>query len=119
MEDGRSVQIDAAFSISYPVVGIMDIRQNVRVRQHHALRSASRAAGVDHCQNRFRVVTDFRSVIIWFRQWFFVNHQLPPGMTTRRSQRGMPHQPERGCVGEYVINLHDRQSCIDRDDDDT
>src|SRR5216684_1844233 len=67
MEDRRCVQIYATFSILHPIVEIVRVRQNVRVRQHHALRFASRAAGVDHCQNRFRVVTDLWRGIIWLR----------------------------------------------------
>src|ERR1700686_4773395 len=41
------MQIDAAFSVSHPITEVVQVRQDVGVRHHDALRPARRATGID------------------------------------------------------------------------
>ncbi len=118
MEDRRGVEIDAALLILHPVVEIVNIRQHVHVRQHHALRSAGRAAGVYQCQRRVGIVIGSRRVAGRTVQRLLVNQELPRDSSSRRREGGMPHQPARARVLEHLIDLHDRKARVDRNDND-
>ena len=118
MEDRRGVEIDAALPISHPVVETLNIRQHVRVRQHHTLRSTGRAAGIYQCQNRIGIVIGRRPGVAGTIQSLLINDQFPRDPNGWRWQKGMPRQPARGCIGKHVINLHHRKACVDRNDDD-
>src|ERR1700731_137511 len=50
------MQIHAAFSISHPIAEVVEVRQDVGVSHHDALRPARRAAGIDEGQYCFRVI---------------------------------------------------------------
>src|SRR6266481_3447270 len=71
------MQIDTAFSVSHPIAEVVDVRQDVGVTHHDALRPARRATGIDECQNRFRVINRIWTGLIPDVEGLFIEHDLP------------------------------------------
>src|SRR6267154_549131 len=71
------MQIDTAFSVSHPIAEVVDVGQDVGVRNHDALRSARCATGVDESQNRFRVINRIWTGLIPNIEGLLIKHNLP------------------------------------------
>src|SRR5215469_4619011 len=56
------MEVDAAFSVSHPIAEVVQVRSDVGVSHHDALRPAGRATCVDESENRFRVIIIFLTV---------------------------------------------------------
>src|SRR6266403_1513483 len=56
VKNGRSVEVDSALTIAHPVVEVMDVRKDIGVAHHNALRPVGCAAGIDKGQNRFWII---------------------------------------------------------------
>src|SRR6516225_122727 len=61
VKNRRRMQIDTAFSVSHPIVKVVEVGQDVGVGYLDALRPARRATCVDESENRFRVINRFRT----------------------------------------------------------
>src|SRR6266849_2867963 len=64
VKNRRRMQIDTAFPVPHPIAEVVEVRQDVSVRNHDALRPACRATGVDESENRFRVVDRIRTGVV-------------------------------------------------------
>src|SRR5215468_3023858 len=64
MKNRRRVEIDAAFSVPHPIAEMVQVRQDVCVRHHDALRPAREATCVDESENRFRFINRFRTGLV-------------------------------------------------------
>src|SRR5258706_11984265 len=52
----RRMEIDTTFSVTHPVVHVVQIRQNVAMSECHTFGPARRPAGIDECKYSIRVV---------------------------------------------------------------
>src|SRR5713226_741580 len=85
------MQIDAALSVSHPIAEVVDVRQDVGVSHHDALRPTRRAARIDESQNRFRVINRIWAGAVPKIQGLFIEHELPWKLHRRLREREMPH----------------------------
>src|SRR6202166_4259960 len=65
-------EIDAAFSISHPIAEVIEVRQDVSVSHHDALRPARGAARIDERQNCFRVINRIWTGVVTNVQRLFI-----------------------------------------------
>src|SRR5580704_668168 len=68
------MQIDAAFPISHPIAKVIDVRENVGVSHHDALRPAGGATGIDESENCFRVINRIWTGLIPSVEGLFIEH---------------------------------------------
>src|SRR5258706_9795649 len=52
----RRMKIDTAFSVTHPVIHMVEISQNVGMRECHTFGPARSPAGIDECKYSIRVV---------------------------------------------------------------
>src|SRR6266567_4939987 len=109
------MQIDAALSVSHPIAEVVDVRQDVSVSHHDALRPARRATGIDESQNRFGVVNRIWAGVVPKIQGVFIEHELPWKLHRRLREQGMPHQPTRFCIKQNSIDFCCGEPCVYRD----
>src|SRR5579862_1937202 len=83
------MQKDAAFPVSHPIAEVIDVRKDVGVSHHDALRPARRAARIDKSQNRFRVVDRIRTGVVPAVQKLFIEHESPGNSRARLRERRM------------------------------
>ena len=58
VEDWSGVEVDPALGVAHPVVEVVNVSNDVRMRHHDAFWLAGRAARVDKPQNGLGVVKD-------------------------------------------------------------
>src|SRR6266853_1216987 len=115
VKNRRRMQINAAFSVSHPIVEVVDVRQDVGVSHHDALRPTRCATGIDESQNRFRVINRIWTGRIPNLEGFFIERELPLKLHRRLWERGMPYQPTRFCIKQNSIDFGCGEPCIYRD----
>src|SRR6266496_1000067 len=81
-----SMEIDTTFSVTHPVVHVVQISQNVAVSECHTFGPARSPAGIDECKYSIRVVDIRRKWVIPKVQWFFVDDQLARKLNAWSSQ---------------------------------
>src|SRR6266403_2172078 len=106
------MQIDTAFSVSHPIAEVVEIRQDVGVTHHDALRPARRATRIDESQNRFRVINRIWTGVVPNVQGLFIQHKLPRKLDRRLRKRGMPHQAARFCIKQNSIDFGCGAPCV-------
>src|SRR5882757_2861746 len=99
------MQKDTAFSVTHPIAEVIDVRQDVGVSHHHALRPARRAARIDEGENCFWVVNRIWTAVVRKVQGLFIEHELPWKWHRRSRERGMPHQPTRFRIKKNSIDF--------------
>src|SRR5271154_1093421 len=99
------MQIDTAFSVPHPIAEVVEVRQDVGVSHHDALRPARGATRIDKSEDRFRVINRIRARCVPNLQGLFIEHELPWELYTRLRERGMPHQPARFCIKQNLITF--------------
>src|SRR5580698_3026091 len=58
VKDGSGVQVGPAFGVAHPVVEVVDVSKDVRMRYHDAFRPAGCAARIDKPQNGLGIIKD-------------------------------------------------------------
>src|SRR6266566_1770134 len=109
------MQIDTAFSVSPPIAEVVEVRQDVGVSHHDALRPARRAARIDEGQNCFRVINRIWTGVVPNVQGLFIEHELPRKLHRRSWERGMPHQPTRFCIKQNSVDFSCGEPRVYRD----
>src|SRR5271170_7718547 len=109
------MQIDTALSVSHPIAEVIDVRQDVGVSHHDALRPACRATGIDESQNRFWVINRIWTGVVPDIQGLFIEHVLPWKLHRWVRERGMPHQPTRFCIKQNLIDFGCGEPSVYRD----
>src|SRR5580704_2927517 len=71
------MQIDTTFSVSHPIAEVIEIREDVGVSHHNALRPARRAARIDEGQNGFWVINRIWTGAVPNVEGLFIEHELP------------------------------------------
>src|SRR6266567_8744137 len=106
------MQIDTAFSVSHPIAEVVEVRQDVGVSHHDALRPTRGATGIDESENRFRVINGIWTGLIPNVEGLFIQHELPLNLHGRFRERGMPHQAARFCIKQNSIDFRCREPCV-------
>src|SRR6266849_5778935 len=109
------MQIDTAFSVSHPIAEVVEVRQDVGVTHHDALRPARRATGIDESENRFRVINRIWTGFLPNVEGLFIQLELPWKLRGRSRERGMPHQPARFCIKQNSIDFGGGEPRVYRD----
>src|SRR6202044_278176 len=105
VKDGSGVQVCPAFGVAHPVVKVVDVSKDVRMRYHDALWLPRRAARVDKPQDGFGIIKGLRnkSAADWKR--FLVDYLLPAQLYFGSCEGGMAHDPMRTRIFEHPIDL--------------
>src|SRR5258706_6225710 len=74
VENRRRMQIDTAFSVSHPIAEVVEVRQDVGVAHHDALRPAGGAAGIDEGENCFGVINRIWTGVVRNVEGLLVEH---------------------------------------------
>src|SRR5882672_1371156 len=109
------MQIDTASSVSHPIAEVVEVRQDVGVTHHDALRPARRATRIDESENRFRVINRIWTGVVPNVEGLFIQHDLPLKLHGRSWERGMPHQPTRFCIKQNSIDFGGGEPRVYRD----
>src|SRR5579859_4931294 len=109
------MEIDAALSVSHPIAEVIDVRQDVGVSHHDALRPARRATGIDESQNRFWVINRIWTGVVPDIQGLFIEHVSPWKLHRWVRERGMPHQPTRFRIKQNLIDFGCGEPSVYRD----
>src|SRR5258706_10142738 len=72
----RRMKIDTAFSVTHPVVNVIQISQDVGMSECHTFGPARSPAGIDEGKYSIRVVDIRRKWVFPKVEWFFVDDQL-------------------------------------------
>src|SRR6266403_4337373 len=72
----RRMEIDTAFSVTHPVIHVVQISQNVGMSECHTFGPARSPAGIDECKYSIRVVDIRRQRVFPKVAWLFVGDQL-------------------------------------------
>src|SRR5690242_10585831 len=103
------MQINTTFSVSHPITEVVEVRQDVGVTHHDALRPARRATRIDESQNRFRVIDGIWTGLIPHVEGLFIQHELPLKLHSRFREQGMPHQPAWFCIKQKSLDFSCRE----------
>src|SRR5260370_11152221 len=109
------MQIDTAFSVSHPIAEVVEVRLDVGVTYHDALRPARRATGIDESENRFRVINRIWTGVVPTIQGLFIEDELPRKLYGRFRERGVPHQPAWFCIKQNSIDFGCGEPRVNRD----
>jgi len=112
VKNRRRMQIDTSFSVSHPIAEVVEVRQDVGVSHHDALRPARRTTRIDESQNRFRVINRVWTGAVPNVQGLFIEHELPRKLDAGFRERGMPHQPTRFCIMQNLIDFGGGEPCV-------
>src|SRR6266478_8926189 len=66
------MQKDTAFSVTHPIAEVIDVREDVGVSHHHALRPARRAARIDEGENCLWVINRIWTAVVRKGQGLFI-----------------------------------------------
>src|ERR1700722_2396754 len=115
MKNRSRMQIDTAFLACHPIVEVVEVRQDVLVSHHDALRPARSAARINDGQNCVRVINRIWTGGVHNVQRLFIEHELPRNLLRRLWERGMPHQPARFCIKQHLIDFRQGEPSVYRD----
>src|SRR5262245_2390815 len=112
MKQWRRVEVNSTFSIGHPVICEMDIAEDVRMRERHALGFAGRSTGVNERKECLRVVDWVRSAVIERGKRLLVDYNLPGNCHCRDWKGRVTHKTARLSILEDVINFNRREPSV-------